>query len=78
MNQPDLPHLPVEKLLSAKQVGGEFDVSDDTVLRWYHTGLPTGKEIPERFVRRRGFGEYLFHPAVLEFIRAEQAVYTDH
>ena len=70
--QLELPALPFERWLAAKQVGAEFNVSDETVRRWYHCGLPTGREIPARYVRRRGFGEYLFHPAVIELIRAEQ------
>lgn len=71
--QPELPNLPYEKLLSAKQVGAEFGVNEDTVLRWWHAGLPTGKEIPERLVKRRGFKDYLFYPQVVEFIRQEQS-----
>jgi len=75
MNTPqqiELAPLPYEKLLSAKQIGAEFGVDEDTVLRWWHQGLPTGKEIPARYMRRRGFYGYLFHPQVLDFIRAEQ------
>lgn len=71
--QPDLAPLSFEKLLSAKDVAAEFGVNEDTVLRWWHQGLPTGKEIPRRFMRRRGFAGYLFFPQVIEFIRAEQA-----
>jgi len=78
ISQPELPNLPFEKWLGAKEVGAQLGgVSDETVRRWYHVGLPTGKEIPERFVRRRGFGEYLFHPSVIEFIRGEQTVFSD-
>jgi len=76
--QLELPALPYERWLAAKQVGAEFNVSDETVRRWYHLGLPTGREIPEKFVRRRGFGEYLFHPAVLEFIRQQQQEFAGH
>lgn len=70
--QPDLPNLPYAKLLSAKEVGAEFGVDEDTVLRWWHQGLPTGKGIPHRFMRRRGFCQFLFHPEIVTFIRQEQ------
>jgi hypothetical protein len=69
---PELSDVPLEKWLGAKQVAAEFGVNEDTALRWWHEGLPTGKDIPEQFMRRRGFRDYLFHPAVIEFIRAEQ------
>jgi hypothetical protein len=68
----ELPDLPFEKWLNSKQVGGEFGVNEDTILHWWHVGLPTGKNIPEKFMRRRGFKDYLFHPKVIEFIRDEQ------
>ena len=70
--QPDLPKLDFTKLLSAKQIAAEFGVDDDTVLRWWHQGLPTGKDIPREFMHRRGFRDYLFDPKVIGFIRAEQ------
>jgi len=70
--QTELPALPFEKLLSAKEVAAEFGVDEDSVLRWWHEGLPTGREIPRRYMRRRGFAGYLFFPQVIEFIRAEQ------
>jgi hypothetical protein len=73
MNQIELPALPYEKLLSPKQVAAEFGVDEDTMLRWWHEGLPTGREIPRAYMRRRGFWGYLFYPQVVEFIRAEQA-----
>ena len=62
-----------EKLLSAKQVAGEFGVDEDSVMRWWHCGLPTGKDIPRELMRRRGFAGYLFLPEIVDFIRAEQA-----
>lgn len=71
--QPELPNLPYERLLSAKQVGAEFGVNEDTVLRWWHQGLPTGREIPDKFIKRRGFKDYLFHPEVIHFIKKEQS-----
>jgi hypothetical protein len=73
MPQNDLPNLEFAQLLSAKEIAGQFGVDEDTVLRWWHQGLPTGKTIPRRFMRPRGFAGYLFDPAVLDFIRAEQA-----
>ena len=69
---PELPGVPLEEWLGAKQVAAEFGMNEDTVLRWWHEGLPTGKDIPHQYMRRRGFRGYLFHPAVIEFIRAEQ------
>lgn len=71
--QKDLPLLSFEKLLSAKQVAAEFGVDEDTVLRWWHLGLPTGHEIPRDYMRRRGFRDYLFYPQVIQFIRQAQA-----
>lgn len=76
MIQPEIPNLPFEKWLGAKEIGAEFGVSDETVRRWYHIGLPTGKEIPEQFIRRRGFGEYLFHPKAIDFIRAQVSEFS--
>lgn len=67
-----LPEVPMEKFLSAKEIGAQFGVDEDTVLRWWHQGLPTGKEIPREYHRRRGFFGHLFHPQVLDFIRREQ------
>ena len=69
----ELPNIPVDQWLTAKQIGAELFVDEDTVLRWWHQGLPTGKDIPPRFMLRHGFKEYLFHPAVLDFIRQEQS-----
>jgi len=65
--------VPFEKYLGAKQVAAEFGVNEDTVLTWWHCGLPTGKDIPSQYMRRRGFRDYLFHPALIYFIRAEQS-----
>ena len=65
--------VPIEQWLTAKQIGVEFCVNEDTVLRWWHQGLPGGKAIPEDYMRRRGFKEYLFHPAVIDFIKQEQS-----
>ena len=70
--QPELPQLPYERLLSCKEVAAEFGVDQDTVLRWWHQGLPTGRDIPPHYMKRRGFRDYLFHPRVIEFIRQEQ------
>ena len=58
--------------LSPKQVAAEFGVDEDTVLRWWHRGLPTGKKLPPEHMRRRGLNRYLFYPAVIAFIRREQ------
>jgi hypothetical protein len=69
----NLPQIPIEQWLSAKQVAVEFGVNEDTVLRWWHQGLPTGRDIPDRYVKRRGFKDYLFRPEVVEFIRSEQS-----
>lgn len=71
--QTELPQLSFEQLLSAKQIAAEFGVDEDTVLRWWHEGLPTGEEIPRTMMRRRGFRDYLFFPQVLDFIRQAQA-----
>jgi len=71
--QIELPALPYEKLLSAKEVGSEFGVDEDTMLGWWHRGLPTGKEIPRQYHVRRGFFGHLFYPQVIDFIRREQA-----
>lgn len=73
MNQIELPKLAFDRWLTAKQIGAALSVDEDTVLRWWHQGLPTGKEIPQRYMRRHGFKEYLFHPSVIDFIRAEQS-----
>jgi transposase len=70
---PDLPQIPDAAWLSAKQIAADFGVNEDTVLRWWHQGLPTGKDIPDHFVKRRGFKGWLFRPEVVEFIRAEQS-----
>lgn len=72
MTQSELPKLSFEQLLSAKQVAAEFGVDENTVYRWWHEGLPTGKEIPRHYMRRRGFAGYLFYPQVIDFIRSEQ------
>ena len=72
--QPELSPLPYERLLGAKQVGAEFGVSEDAVLAWVHHGLPRGcGKLPEKFIRRRGFKDFLFHPAVLDYIRRKIA-----
>jgi hypothetical protein len=69
-----LPDLPCENYLGAKQLAAEFGVDQDTVLRWWHEGLPGGLgDVPDRYMRRRGFRDHLFHPQVIEFIRAEQS-----
>jgi hypothetical protein len=69
-----LTPVPDERMLSAKQVGAEFGVSEDAVLAWWHNGLPQNcGDIPEKFVRRRGFKDYLFHPAVLDYIRQKRS-----
>ena len=67
-----LPLVRQEEWLCSKQVAAEFGVDSDTMLRWFHEGLPTGRDIPRHYMRRRGFAEYLFHPAIVEFIRVEQ------
>jgi transposase len=46
--QPALPPIPDAAWLSAKQVAAEFGVNEDTVLRWWHQGLPTGRDRPLR------------------------------
>jgi len=71
--QTDLPQLSFEKLLSAKQIAAEFGVDENTVYRWWHEGLPTGRDIPRHYMRRRGFAGLLFYPQLIDFIRAEQA-----
>lgn len=71
--QNELPPVRYEQMLCAKQVAAEFGVNENTVYRWWHEGLPTGREIPRRYMRRRGFIGLLWHPAVLDFIRAEIA-----
>jgi predicted DNA-binding transcriptional regulator AlpA len=72
--KPQLPALPYERLLSAKQVGAEFGVTEDAVLAWWHCGLPQDcGEIPARFVIRHGCKDYLFRPEVVAFIRKQQA-----
>ena len=68
-----LPEVKFSQWLSAKEISAEFGVDQNTVYRWWQEGLPTGREIPRHYVRRRGFREYLFHPQVLEFLRAAQA-----
>ena len=68
-----LPDLPFENWMGAKQVAAEFGVNEDSVLRWWHEGLPTGKDIPREYVRLRGFRNWLFHPRVVDFIRGGQA-----
>lgn len=70
---PELPEIKPEAWLGAKQVAAEFGVDEDTILRWWHQGLPTGKDIPRHYMRRRGFRDYLFHPEVISFIQAQQA-----
>lgn len=75
--QADLPNLPFEKLLSAKEVGAEFGVTDKTIYRWWHEGLPNGHEIPRHFMRRKGWDGILFYPQMIAWIRAEQAAALD-
>jgi hypothetical protein len=58
----------------AKAVGAEFGVNEDTVLRWWHRGLPTGQKIPDEYHRRRGSFVHLFHPIIIDFIREQQAL----
>ena len=67
--QADLPQLNFNELLSAKQIAAHFGVNEDTVLRWWHEGLPTGDEIPRALRRRRGFRDYLFERQVVAFIQ---------
>ena len=68
-----LPLLPASQWLAAKEIGAEFDVNEDTVLHWWHNGLPTGAKIPRRFHRRRGSRRHLFHLETIAFIRNQQA-----
>ena len=71
--QPELAPMPYERLLSAKQVGAEFGVTEDAVLNWWHCGLPQNcGEIPARFVVRRGSKDYLFYPEVVDYIRQKR------
>lgn len=73
----ELPNLPYEKLLSAKEVGAEFGASPQTVYRWWHEGLPNGHEIPRHFMRRKGWNGLLFHPQLIRWIREEQSKALD-
>jgi len=68
-----LPALPIERWISAKQIGAEFGVDADTVLLWWKKGLPTGLKIPRQFHRRRGSRRHLFHLETVAFIRNQQA-----
>ena len=76
INRPtiSLPEVPIGQWLSAKQVAAEFGVDEDTILRWWHGGLPTGRDIPREYHRRWGFFRHLFHPQIIEFIRQQQAL----
>ena len=67
-----MPKVKDEEWLSPKEIGARLGVDEDTVLRWWHQGLPTGVDVPHEYMRPRGFGFYLFHPALLDFIAAEQ------
>jgi hypothetical protein len=71
--KPQPASLPVARWISAKQIGAEFGVDSDTVLYWWHKGLPTGVKIPRRFHRRRGSRRHLFHLETIAFIRNQQA-----
>ena len=73
----ELPEVPLEKWLSAKGISAELRVNEDTILFWWHHGLPTGKDIPREYMRPRGFAGYLFHPGIVNFIRSEQAAHFD-
>ena len=68
-----LPALPIERWISAKQIGAEFGVDADTALLWWKKGLPTGLKIPRQFHRRRGSRRHLFHLETVAFIRNQQA-----
>ena len=70
--KPQLPALPVARWISAKQIGAEFGVDADTVLYWWHKGLPTGLKIPRQFHRRRGSRRHIFHPQIITLIREQQ------
>lgn len=73
-SQPELPALAFDQWLTPKEVGAIFGVDGDTFLIWWHCGLPDGLgDIPLHYMRPRGFRNYLFHPAVIDFIRAAQA-----
>jgi hypothetical protein len=74
MIQTELPNLPYEKWLNTAQVGAAMGgASAETIRRWIYIGLPNGKEIPQKFIDRRGFaGEWLLHPAVIDYLRAER------
>ncbi len=61
------------QMLCAKEIAAEFGMHENTVYRWLHEVPPTGRDIPREYVRRRGFPDYLFHPAVLDYIRSEMA-----
>ena len=72
--KPHLPALPGERWISAKQIGAEFGVDADTVLYWWHKGLPTGLKIPRRFHRRRGPRRHIFNPKIIALIREQQGL----
>jgi hypothetical protein len=72
--KPQPAALPGEQWISAKQVGAEFGVDADTVLRWWKKGLPTGLKIPRQFHRRRGSRRHIFHPQIIALIREQQEV----
>src|SRR5208282_1652705 len=72
--KPALPDVPIEHWLSAKAVGSEFGVNEDTILRWWSRGLPTGQRIPGEYHRQHGHHRHLFHAQIVSFIREQQAL----
>lgn len=58
--QPDLPHLPIEKWLSPKEVAGHFGLQEDSAYRWHNEGL-----IRRELVRYCGRWRIRVHPAAI-------------
>lgn len=66
--QPDLPHVPIERWLSAKEVAGHFGLSPFSAYRWVNEGL-----IPDSHVRYCGMCRIRLHPDVIGLLRKKFA-----
>jgi len=61
--QPDLPNIPYERWLTAKDVAAHFALCEKSAYRWRDEG-----RIPHRFVKFCGTHRLLFHPHVIPFL----------
>jgi hypothetical protein len=66
--QLELPALPYEKWLTAKELAGRFALQEDSAYRWHDDGT-----IPERFVKYCGTRRLLFHPHVIPYLETHFA-----